>query len=162
MFPAIPSAQTLILFLEKYEISDVVISPGSRNAPLAIGFASNESFNCYSIIDERSAGFFAIGIAQQKQNPVVLLCTSGSAVVNYYPAVSEAYYSEIPLIILSADRPQYKIDIGDGQTINQSKVFEKNILCSDNLIQDVTHQTNEILKSNKPVSYTHLTLPTKA
>ena len=127
MFPAIPSAQTLILFLEKYEISDVVISPGSRNAPLAIGFASNESFNCYSIIDERSAGFFAIGIAQQKQNPVVLLCTSGSAVVNYYPAVSEAYYSEIPLIILSADRPQYKIDIGDGQTINQSKVFEKNI-----------------------------------
>ena len=149
MFPAIPSAQTLILFLEKYEISDVVISPGSRNAPLAIGFASNESFNCYSIIDERSAGFFAIGIAQQKQNPVVLLCTSGSAVVNYYPAVSEAYYSEIPLIILSADRPQYKIDIGDGQTINQSKVFEKNILCSDNLIQDVTHQTNEILKSNK-------------
>ena len=102
MFPALPSAHTLILFLEKYEITDVVISPGSRNAPLAIGFASNESFNCYSIIDERSAGFFAIGIAQQKQNPVVLLCTSGSAVVNYYPAVSEAYYSEIPLIILSA------------------------------------------------------------
>ena len=149
MFPVIPSAQTLILFLEKYEIIDVVISPGSRNAPLAIGFASNKSFNCYSIIDERSAGFFAVGIAQQKQNPVVLLCTSGSAVLNYYPAVSEAYYSEIPLIILSADRPQYKIDIGDGQTINQSKVFEKNILYSDNLVQDVTHQSNEILKSNK-------------
>ena len=149
MLPVIPSAQTLILYLQKYEITDVVISPGSRNAPLAIGFASNKSFNCYSIIDERSAGFFAIGIAQQKNLPVILLCTSGSAILNYYPAVSEAYYSEIPLIILSADRPQYKIGIGDGQTINQTKVFEKNISYSDSLIQDVTHQTEEILKSNR-------------
>ncbi|MBQ22972.1 MAG: 2-succinyl-5-enolpyruvyl-6-hydroxy-3-cyclohexene-1-carboxylate synthase [Flavobacteriales bacterium] len=149
MLPVIPSAQTLILYLQKYEITDVVISPGSRNAPLAIGFASNKSFNCYSIIDERSAGFFAIGIAQQKKLPVILLCTSGSAILNYYPAVSEAYYSEIPLIVLSADRPQYKIGIGDGQTINQTKVFEKNIFYSDSLIQDVTHQTEEILKSNR-------------
>ena len=90
---------------------------------------------------------FAIGIAQQTKSCRSFMYIWLSCCKNYYPAVSEAYYSEIPLIILSADRPQYKIDIGDGQTINQSKVFEKNILCSDNLIQDVTHQTNEILKA---------------
>ena len=67
MFPKIPAAQTVILYCRQYEIEDVVISPGSRNAPLSIGFASNPNFNCYSIIDERSAGFFALGIAQQKQ-----------------------------------------------------------------------------------------------
>ena len=149
MFPKIPAAQTVILYCEKYQIEDVVISPGSRNAPLSIGFASNPNFNCYSIIDERSAGFFALGIAQQKQKPVILLCTSGSALLNYYPAVSEAYYSRIPLIILSCDRPTYKVDIGDGQTINQSKVFEKNISCSESLIQDVSHNRNEIFMSNR-------------
>ncbi|MBK56359.1 MAG: 2-succinyl-5-enolpyruvyl-6-hydroxy-3-cyclohexene-1-carboxylic-acid synthase [Flavobacteriaceae bacterium] len=149
MFPKIPAAQTVILYCKKYQIEDVVISPGSRNAPLTIGFASNPNFNCYSIIDERSAGFFALGIAQQKQKPVILLCTSGSALLNYYPAVSEAYYSRIPLIILSCDRPTYKVDIGDGQTIIQSKVFEKNISCSESLIQDVSHNRNEIFMSNR-------------
>ena len=148
MFPKIPAAQTVILYCKQYEIKDVVISPGSRNAPLSIGFASNPNFNCYSIIDERSAGFFALGIAQQKQKPVILLCTSGSALLNYYPAVSEAYYSRIPLIILSCDRPTYKVGIGDGQTINQNKVFDKNISCSESLIQDVSHNRNEIFMSN--------------
>ena len=149
MFPKIPAAQTVILYCRQYEIEDVVISPGSRNAPLSIGFASNPSFKCYSIVDERSAGFFALGIAQQKQKPVILLCTSGSALLNYYPAVSEAYYSRIPLIVLSCDRPTYKVDIGDGQTINQTKVFDKNISCSESLLQDVSHNTSEIFKSNK-------------
>ena len=149
MFPKIPAAQTVILYCKQYQIEDVVISPGSRNAPLSIGFASNPNFNCYSIIDERSAGFFALGVAQQKQKPAILLCTSGSALLNYYPAVSEAYYSRIPLIILSCDRPTYKVDIGDGQTINQSKVFEKNISCSESLIQDVSHNRNEIFMSNR-------------
>jgi len=149
MFPKIPAAQTVILYCIQYEIEDVVISPGSRNAPLSIGFASNPSFKCYSIVDERSAGFFALGIAQQKQKPVILLCTSGSALLNYYPAVSEAYYSRIPLIILSCDRPTYKVDIGDGQTINQTKVFDKNISYSESLLQDVSHNTSDIFKSNK-------------
>ena len=149
MFPKIPAAQTVILYCRQYEIEDVVISPGSRNAPLSIGFASNPNFKCYSIVDERSAGFFALGIAQQKQKPVILLCTSGSALLNYYPAVSEAYYSRIPLIILSCDRPTYKVDIGDGQTINQTKVFDKNISYSESLLQDVSHNTSEIFKSNK-------------
>jgi len=148
MYPTIPSAQTILLYCLRFNTTDVVISPGSRNVPLAIGFASNKKFNCYSIVDERSAGFFALGIAQQTKTPVILLCTSGTALLNYSPAIAEAYYSNIPLIVLSTDRPTYKINIGDGQTIDQNKVFGNNILSSNSLLQDVTHQTQAILKSN--------------
>ena len=147
-YPVIPVAQTLILSCLKFDFFDVVISPGSRNVPLAIGFASNKKFKCYSIVDERSAAFFALGLSQKSKKPTILICTSGSALLNYYPALAEAYYSEIPLIILSADRPEYKINIGDGQTINQSNVFEKNILYSNSLKQDCSHATEEIIKSN--------------
>ena len=147
-YPIIPVAQTLILSCLKFDFFDVVISPGSRNVPLAIGFASNKKFKCYSIVDERSAAFFALGLSQKSKKPTILICTSGSALLNYYPAVAEAYNSEIPLIILSADRPEYKINIGDGQTINQSNVFEKNILYSKSLKQDCSHATEEIIKSN--------------
>ena len=147
-YPIIPVAQTLILSSLNFDFFDVVISPGSRNVPLAIGFASNKKFNCYSIVDERSAAFFALGLSQKSKKPTILICTSGSALLNYYPAIAEAYYSEIPLIILSADRPEYKINIGDGQTINQSNVFEKNILYSNTLKQDCIHSTEEIIKSN--------------
>ncbi len=147
-YPVIPVAQSLILSCINFRLFDVVISPGSRNVPLAIGFASNEKFNCYSIVDERSAAFFALGLSQKSKKPTILICTSGSALLNYYPAVAEAYYSEIPLIILSADRPKYKINIGDGQTINQSDVYKKNILYSNTLSQDCSHATEEIVKSN--------------
>ena len=147
-YPIIPVAQTLILSCLNFDFFDVVISPGSRNVPLAIGFASNKKFNCYSIVDERSAAFFALGLSQKSKKPTILICTSGSALLNYYPAIAEAYYSEIPLVILSADRPEYKINIGDGQTINQSNVFEKNILYSNSLKQDCSHATEEIIKSN--------------
>ena len=149
MYSTIPSAQTILLSCIKHGITDVVISPGSRNMPLSVGFASNKKFKCFSIIDERSAGFFALGIAQQSKTPVILLCTSGTALLNYSPAIAEAYYSDIPLIILSADRPAYKINIGDSQTIDQNKIFGNNILCSHSLRQDITHQTETILKSNR-------------
>ena len=147
-YPEIPVAQTLILSCIQYNFCNVVISPGSRNVPLAIGFASNQKFNCYSIVDERSAAFFAIGLSQNLTKPTILVCTSGSALLNYYPAISEAYFSRIPLIVLSADRPAYKINIGDGQTINQQDVFGKNIHFSDSLEQDPAHATEEIIKSN--------------
>ena len=84
-------------------------------------------------MDERSAAFFALGIAQQKREPVILLCTSGSALLNYYPAIAEAYYSRIPLIVISTDRPSRLIDVGDGQTIRQENVFTNHILFSANL-----------------------------
>ena len=147
-FSKIPVAQSIVLISEMMGLRNIVISPGSRNAPLVVGFSSNKFFKCYSIIDERSAGFFALGIAQQLEEPVVLLCTSGSALLNYSPAISEAYYSEIPLIVISADRPSYKINIGDGQTIDQTNVFGKNILRSINLKQDVAHSSKKIILSN--------------
>lgn len=133
IYPKIPLAQSIIeIFLAK-GITTIIISPGSRNAPLTIGFASNPNFQCYSIADERSAGFFALGIAQQTKKPVALVCTSGSALLNYYPAFAEAYYSQIPLVVLSADRPQRKIDIGDGQTIRQENVFANHSVYNANL-----------------------------
>lgn len=149
MFPNIPSAQTTILTCIKLGITDIVISPGSRNIPLAFGYASNSFFNCFSIVDERSAGFFALGISQKSKKPTILLCTSGSALLNYSPAIAEAFYSDIPLIVISADRPEYKINIGDGQTINQNNVFGDHILDSLSLKQDVIHETKSILNSNK-------------
>ena len=142
IYPKIPLAQSILeIFLAK-GITNIIISPGSRNAPLTIGFASNPAFQCYSIADERSAGFFALGIAQQTKKPVALVCTSGSALLNYYPAIAEAFYSQIPLIVLSADRPQSKIDIGDGQTIRQENVFANHSLFNANL-QEGTSLEND-------------------
>lgn len=108
----------------KEGITDIVISPGSRNAPMMLTFPEYEEFKIYSIVDERSAGFFALGIAQKTRRPVVLNCTSGSALLNYAPAIAEAYYQQIPLIVLSADRPEKLIDQGDGQAIHQQKVYQ--------------------------------------
>jgi len=123
-----------VVSLCKYKgIKHVVISPGSRNAPLTIGFTNQSYFKCYSIVDERSAGFFALGIAQQLCKPVVVVCTSGSALLNYYPAVAEAYYTGHPLVVISADRPKYLINIGDGQTIIQENAFGKHIIFETNL-----------------------------
>ncbi|NND63084.1 MAG: 2-succinyl-5-enolpyruvyl-6-hydroxy-3-cyclohexene-1-carboxylic-acid synthase [Flavobacteriaceae bacterium] len=125
-------AQTVTQLCLAKEIENIVISPGSRNAPLTISFTGHPKFNCFSIVDERCAAFFALGMAQQLRQPVALVCTSGSALLNYYPAIAEAYYSDIPLVVLSADRPAHLIDIGDGQTIQQENAFGRHILYSAN------------------------------
>lgn len=148
-YPKIPLAQTLVQLCKAKNIQHIVISPGSRNAPLTIGFTEDPFFTCYSIVDERSAGFFALGLAQQLQSPVVLVCTSGSAVLNYYPAVAEAFYSDIPLVVISADRPPYAIDIGDGQTIRQANVLEKHVEYSANLKQDIRKDGLKIMGDGK-------------
>lgn len=150
IFPKIPLAQSIIEICLAKEITTIIISPGSRNAPLTIGFVNNPAFLCYSIADERAAGFFALGIAQQTKQPVVLVCTSGSALLNYYPSFAEAFYSQIPLIVISADRPQSKIDIGDGQTIRQENVFENHSLHNANLHEDVS--TENDLKINEAIN----------
>ena len=150
IYPKIPLAQSIIQICLAKGIKNIVISPGSRNAPLTIGFVNNPNFNCYSIADERCAAFFALGIAQQTQKPVALVCTSGSALLNYYPAFSEAFYSQIPLIVISADRPQSKIDIGDGQTIRQENVFKNHSLYNANLTEEVSVEND--LKINKAIN----------
>ena len=150
VYPKIPLAQSIIQICLAKGIKNIVISPGSRNAPLIIGFVNNPEFNCYSIADERCAAFFALGIAQQTQKPVVVICTSGSALLNYYPAFAEAFYSQIPLIVISADRPQSKIDIGDGQTIRQKNVFKNHSLYNANLTEESSLKND--LKINKAIN----------
>jgi len=149
VYPKIPLAQSIIQICLAKGIKNIVISPGSRNAPLTIGFVSNPYFNCYSIADERCAAFFAMGISQQIQKPVVVVCTSGSALLNYYPAFAEAFYSQIPLIVISADRPQKIIDIGDGQTIRQENVFQNHSLYNANLTEEASVEND--LKINKAI-----------
>ncbi len=144
-YPKIPLAQSIIEIFCAKGINHIVISPGSRNAPLTIGFTTNQNFTCYSIADERCAAFFALGIAQQLQKPVAVVCTSGSAVLNYYPAFAEAFYSEIPLIVLSADRPKNKIDIGDGQTIRQANVFENHSVFNANLDENTSDENDFLI-----------------
>lgn len=136
IFSSNPSAQLIVEYCKRYGILDVVISPGSRNAPLTIGFSNEQSVQTYSIVDERCAAFFALGMAQKKGKPVAVICTSGSAIANYYPAVTEAYYSNIPLVVISADRPKHLIDIGDGQTIQQENFFQNHVCCAVNLKDD--------------------------
>lgn len=154
MYPKIPLAQSIIAICQQKGVQHIVISPGSRNAPLTIGFTNNPFFKCYSIADERCAAFFALGIAQQLQEPVVVVCTSGSALLNYYPALAEAFYSQIPLVVISADRPQNKIDIGDGQTIRQENVFANHSLYNANLQENVSTENDNNIQMALHVSVT--------
>jgi len=121
-------------------IKDAIVCPGSRCAPLTISFARYPAINTRTISDERSAGFIALGIAQQTKRTVVLICTSGTAAYNFAPAVAEAYYQRIPLLILTADRPVEWIGQWDGQTISQQKIYGDHVLKSYQLPQEYDHK----------------------
>ncbi|MBD81618.1 MAG: 2-succinyl-5-enolpyruvyl-6-hydroxy-3-cyclohexene-1-carboxylic-acid synthase [Crocinitomicaceae bacterium] len=126
----------------------VVISPGSRNAPLIKAFQDLNGVTCYSIVDERCAGFYGLGIAIATGKAVALVCTSGTALLNYSPAIAEAFYLGAPLVVMSADRPLDRIDTGEGQTIQQSGVyhnFQKGFL---NVPEDVLNNYDIIVKSS--------------
>ena len=130
------SIQILAHLLKEYGIFDIVISPGSRNAPLAIHFSETDEFNCYSIVDERSAAFVGMGMAKSIKKPVALTCTSGSASANYYPGITEAFYQNTPLLILTADRPTDFVDIFDGQTIRQKDLYQQHSYGDFQLLED--------------------------
>jgi len=129
------------LFVKK-GLSDIIISPGSRNAPVIISFANKQGIRALSIVDERSSAFFALGMAQQLGKAVAVACTSGSAALNYAPAIAEAYYQKIPLLVLTADRPPELIDQGYGQTIRQRNVYENYIKASFELPVDIEDETS--------------------
>lgn len=114
-----PSAEIAASLLSQHGIRHVVLSPGSRNAPLMLALQEEPELKLTDVIDERAAGFVALGLARQSRTPVALVCTSGTALLNYGPATAEAFYQGIPLIILSADRPMQWIDQDDSQTIRQ-------------------------------------------
>jgi 2-succinyl-5-enolpyruvyl-6-hydroxy-3-cyclohexene-1-carboxylate synthase len=126
----------------KHGLEDIIISPGSRNAPIIITFAGNPSVNAISITDERSAAFYALGMAQEKKKAVAIACTSGTAVLNYAPAIAEAYYHKIPMLILTADRPPEYIDIGDGQCIRQKDVYKNYIKASFEVPEDLSSEAS--------------------
>jgi 2-succinyl-5-enolpyruvyl-6-hydroxy-3-cyclohexene-1-carboxylate synthase len=113
--------------LSKSGVKDVVISPGSRSTPMALVMSEHPDLRIHILVDERSASFFALGIAKATNRPVALLCTSGTAAANYYPAIVEASISRVPLLVLTADRPHELRDVGAPQAIDQIHLYGKNV-----------------------------------
>ena len=137
MFSDIENVNILTSVLSSHGVSRVVVCPGSRNAPLIHNFNELENVTCYPVTDERSAGFVALGLAMGNPSPcpdpVAVVVTSGSALVNLYPAVVEAYYQKLPVIFISADRPEAWIGQQDGQTLPQANIFGSMVNRSVNL-----------------------------
>lgn len=123
----------LTALLVEHGVSQVVVCPGSRNAPLVHTLASHSFFTCHSVTDERSAGFYALGLALNGGKPAAVCCTSGTALLNLHPAVAEAFYQQVPLVVISADRPAAWIGQMDGQTLPQPGVFGSLVKKSVNL-----------------------------
>lgn len=128
----------LVELCYQHGIRHVVLSPGSRNAPFSISFNEDKRFTCYTIPDERAAAFFALGLAQYTGQMTAICCTSGTAALNYGPALAEAYYQRIPILAITADRPDEYIDQGIGQSIRQRQVFDSYILKSHHLPTDIS------------------------
>tara|TARA_R110000850_G_scaffold3928_1_gene18708 strand:+ start:15594 stop:17279 length:1686 start_codon:yes stop_codon:yes gene_type:complete len=145
------SVVDLVAICAKKGIQNAILSPGSRCAPLTLAFARHPQIHTRTISDERSAAFIALGMVQQLKEPVVLVCTSGSAALNYYPAVAEAFFQQIPLLILTADRPAEWIDQYDGQTIFQPEVYGKHVKGSFQL-PDSTRNSDQLWHSSRVVN----------
>jgi len=120
-------SQLFVKQLSALGVKEVSISPGSRSTPLTYAFATNKDFRKYVNIDERSSAYFALGLAKQNHRPSAIVTTSGTAVAELYPAIIEAYYQRIPLIVCTADRPHYLRNTGANQTINQNNIYSNHI-----------------------------------
>lgn len=130
----------LAALLEAYGIQNIVVCPGSRNTPLIQTFANHPSFTCHAATDERSAGFYALGLSLNGGKPAAVCCTSGTALLNLHPAVAEAFYQQIPLVVISADRPAAWIGQMDGQTLPQPGVFGELVKMSVDLPEIRTNE----------------------
>ncbi|MFU8843006.1 MAG: 2-succinyl-5-enolpyruvyl-6-hydroxy-3-cyclohexene-1-carboxylic-acid synthase [Bacteroidales bacterium] len=164
------SIALLVDFFVKKGFRHIVISPGSRNAPVILAFTQHPGIEALSVVDERSAAFFALGIARQTGKTVALSCTSGTATLNYAPAIAEAYYQKVPLLILTADRPPEMIDQGDGQTIRQKNIYANYIkksfelpetCSSDEELTHAQHIINEAIHHTLAPDFgpVHINLP---
>lgn len=160
----------LVSICAKKEVTNVILSPGSRCAPLTLAFARHPEMHCRTVPDERAAAFIALGMAQQLDRPVVLVCTSGSAVLNYGPAVAEAFFQQVPLIVITADRPAEWIDQWDGQTIRQAHSYGSHVKGYFSFPDEFSHKdkrwhahriSNEAinLASSYPYGPVHLNIP---
>lgn len=133
MYTNLPSYQIVIALLKKYGIKHLVLSAGSRNVPFVHSVEKDSFFTCYSVVDERSAAYFAMGISQQIQEPVLISCTASTASSNYWPAVGEAFYQGVPLIVLTSDRNPAMLHQWEDQMIDQVGMFDRHVKKSVNL-----------------------------
>lgn len=125
--PGLAFASTLLDELERAGLHSVVVCPGSRSTPLTVAAVRHPGLRCWSQIDERSGAFFALGLAKASRAPVALVCTSGTAAANFLPAVVEAHYANVPLLVLTADRPPERREWGAGQTIDQVRLYGSHV-----------------------------------
>lgn len=169
MFSDKPAVLELAALLKAHGINRIVLSPGSRNVPIVRTLASDPFFDCHAVTDERSAAFYAMGLALEDGRPAVVCCTSGTALLNFHSAVAESFYQQIPLIVISADRPEAWIGQMDGQTLPQPHVFGSlvkasfaipNVQSAEDRWQ-ANRQINEALlkASAAPCGPVHLNIP---
>lgn len=133
MYTELKEYQIIIALLKKFNIRHCVLSAGSRNVPFVHSIEEDPFFNCYSVVDERSAGYFALGLAQELNEPVVISCTSSTATCNYWPPVAEAFYQGVPIIILTSDRDPAMLGQWEDQMINQVGMYDRHVRKSVNL-----------------------------
>jgi 2-succinyl-5-enolpyruvyl-6-hydroxy-3-cyclohexene-1-carboxylate synthase len=160
-----PVVQELVALMLAHGVTRAVLCPGSRNSPIVATLAAHTAMECRSVTDERSAGFVALGWAQQAQAPVAVVVTSGSAVLNLHPAVAEAFYRNTPLLVISADRPAAWIGQNDGQTLPQPGVFNNLVRFSAQVPEDDAWHANRLINtallelSHRNGGPVHLNLP---
>ena len=133
MYTELKAYQIIIALLKKYGVRHCVLSAGSRNVPFVHSIEEDPFFKCYSVVDERSASYFAMGLAQELHEPVVISCTSSTATCNYWPAVATAYYQNVPIIVLTSDRNPAMLMQREDQMINQVGMFNRHVKKSVNL-----------------------------
>lgn len=156
--------------LAQNKVRHAVVSPGSRSTPISLLLAEHPNIEVHINVDERSAAFFALGLAKALREPVAIICTSGTAAANYYPAIVEAYYARIPLIVMTADRPHELRDVGAPQAIDQIDLYGKHVKWSVEMAlpeesADMTNYVRTIgaravaIASNQPSGPVHLNFP---
>lgn len=123
MYTIHKNVQIILAMLKAYGVQNLVVSAGTRPIPLVFSYMEDNFFKCYSIVDERSAGFFALGLIERLQKPVAIVCTSGTATCNYVSAVAEAFYQHLPLIILTSDRNHYYLNQQEDQCVPQKNLY---------------------------------------
>ena len=124
LYTKILNVQILVSLLKQHDIKHLVLSAGTRHVPLAHSVENDSFFKCYSVVDERSAAYFAMGLSKEIGEPVAIACTSSTATCNYVPAIAEAYYQKVPLLVLTGDRDPYFLDQMEDQMINQVDMYK--------------------------------------
>ena len=124
MYSTIKSIQLLTALLKKYNINKLVLSPGGSDIPIIHSLENDDFFECHSVVDERSAVYYGIGLAQQTKSPVACICTSGTAVSNYLPGMTEAFYQDVPIVAITADKDPYRLNQLMLQKTQQVNIFE--------------------------------------